>query len=99
MIRGADGPIGRSAKAWMLVIGGMIVVGAVNVIIGWKWFVPAREDGEPDAGLVAPHDAERQPGLQAPRLPQQRPGQGAQHDAGPGNPVDLGAHRQPGELR
>jgi hypothetical protein len=70
----ADGPIGRSGKAWALVIGGMILVGAVNVFIAWKWFIPDDMDRywtDPDAGLVVPDDAVRQPGLQGPRLPQQ----------------------------
>ena len=59
MSRRVDGPIGRSAKAWALVIGGMIVVGAVNVLIAWKWFFPdsLSRSWDPDAAVEAPTPA------------------------------------------
>ncbi len=61
MGRRVDGPIGRSAKAWALVIGGMIVVGVVNVIIAWKWFFPdsLNRAWDPDAAVepAPPADA------------------------------------------
>ena len=62
MVRGADGPIGKSARAWALVIGGMIVVAIVNVIIGYYWFVPSRgETGWEDAAVPAQVQVQVQP--------------------------------------
>jgi len=88
MVRGADGPIGRSAKAWALVIGGMIVVGIVNVILGWHWFFPDEMDKNwepPDAGAAAaasaPDGAAGPPPAPAPAVGQGQ-GQGQGHGAG-----------------